>query len=201
MRAEVRRDVGTVPRPVDAWTGWPVYWGAIWVGTLAALAVTLIVGLGAIALGAHQLGPAGRIVTWNQFGIGALIFSVVGAFFAFVVGGWVTTKIAGIMRRETGMLHGAIVWLLAVPFLVAFAALGAGEFFGWWGGLAGTPVWVTPSTVAADPNAAAIARNSALGAITALLLGLVGAVIGGWMASGERMWFSQDVRVEDRRAA
>ena len=33
-------------------------------------------------------------------------------------------------------------------------------------------------------------RNSALGAITALLLGLVGCVIGGWMASGEPMNFS-----------
>jgi hypothetical protein len=31
------------------------------------------------------------------------------------------------------------------------------------------------------------AQNSALGAVTALLLGLVGSVIGGWMASGEPM--------------
>lgn len=33
-------------------------------------------------------------------------------------------------------------------------------------------------------------RNSALGAVTALLLGLVGSVIGGWMASGEPMNFT-----------
>ena len=37
------------------------------------------------------------------------------------------------------------------------------------------------------PNAAVMARNSALGAVTALLLGLMGAVLGGWMASGEPM--------------
>ena len=30
-------------------------------------------------------------------------------------------------------------------------------------------------------------RNSALGALTALLIGLIGSVIGGWMASGEPM--------------
>ena len=35
-------------------------------------------------------------------------------------------------------------------------------------------------------------RNAALGAVTALLLGLVGSVIGGWMASGEPMTFSYD---------
>jgi hypothetical protein len=33
-------------------------------------------------------------------------------------------------------------------------------------------------------------RNGALGALTALLLGLVGSVIGGWMASGEPMTFT-----------
>jgi len=35
-----------------------------------------------------------------------------------------------------------------------------------------------------------VTRNSALGALTALLLGLVGSVIGGWMASGEPMTFT-----------
>jgi uncharacterized membrane protein YeaQ/YmgE (transglycosylase-associated protein family) len=34
-----------------------------------------------------------------------------------------------------------------------------------------------------------VTRNSALGAITALLLGLLGSVIGGWLASGEPMNF------------
>src|SRR5437870_7841576 len=148
MRSEIRRDVGTVPRAVEVWTGWPAYWGAIWVGALAALAVALIVGLAAIALGAHELGPAGQIVTWHQFGIGALIFSVVGSFFAFVVGGWVATRIAGIFRAETGMLHGAIVWLIALQIILAFAELGAGHLLGgWFGGLAGTPVWATPTAV------------------------------------------------------
>jgi hypothetical protein len=48
-------------------------------------------------------------------------------------------------------------------------------------------VWVTPNVVAADPAAATAARNAALGTVTALLIGLMGAVIGGWMASGEPM--------------
>ena len=33
----------------------------------------------------------------------------------------------------------------------------------------------------------ALTRLAALGAVTALLIGLVGSVIGGWMASGEPM--------------
>src|SRR5437016_1671706 len=60
----------------------------------------------------------------------------------------------------------------------------------WVGGLAGTRFWVNPASVATDPNAAVVAQNHALGAVAALLLGLIGAVIGGWMSSGEPMNFT-----------
>jgi hypothetical protein len=167
---------------------WPINWSAIWVGALTALAVALIISLVGAALGAHQLGPPGKIARWSDIGVGALVFSILGAFFSFVAGGWVAGKINGFRRAETDMLHGAIVWLVAVPLLVVFAALGAGLLFnGWFGGLAGVPVWVTPSAVAADPAAAAAARNAALLSVTALLIGLVGSALGGWLASGEPM--------------
>src|SRR5919202_4318095 len=188
-------DDGTVvhhPSGASADRYWPINWSSIWVGALSALAVALIFGLAAIAVGAHQVGPAANKPTTGALGLATLIFSVFGAFTAFVVGGWVAGKINGYRHAETDMLHGAIVWLVAVPVLVALAAFGAGNFFGtWFGGLAGTPVFVTPaSNVGADPNAAASARNAALGAVTGLLIGLVGGVIGGWMASGEPMTLS-----------
>jgi hypothetical protein len=191
MAAPISDDVTVVHHPsgYSSGTYWPINWSSIWVGVLSALAVALIFGLAGIAVGAHQVGPAGKAPTTGALGLAALIFSVFGAFVAFVVGGWVAGKINGYRRAETDMLHGAIVWLVAVPVLVALAALGAGSFFGtWFGGLAGTPVFVTPSSnVAADPNAATAARNAALGAVTGLLIGLVGSVIGGWLASGEPM--------------
>ena len=167
---------------------WLINWSAIWVGALTALAVALIVGLAGAALGAHQLGPAGKIAKWSDIGFAALVLAVLGAFFSFVAGGWVAGKINGFHRAETDMLHGAIVWLLAVPLLIILAALGAGPLFnGWFAGLAGVPVWVTPNAVAADPEAAVAARNTALLAVTALLIGLIGSVLGGWLASGEPM--------------
>jgi hypothetical protein len=190
-------------------TYWPVNWTSIWVGALSALVTALIFGLTAIAVGAHKLGPGGGGPTTTTLGLAGLIFSVFGGFISFVVGGWVAGKINGYRRAETDMLHGAIVWLIAVPILLGLAAIGAGGFFGtWFGGLAGTPVFVSPTgNVGADPNAAAAARNAALGALTALLLGLVGSVIGGWMASGEPMTFThyrtrtRTVHERDRMAA
>jgi hypothetical protein len=201
----------------DAWTAWPVSWTAVWVGTLSALAVALIIGLFGIAVGAHQVSVGDRF--FDSHHPWPMIIAVVGAFFSGVVGGWVAVKVAGILRSEPAMLHGAIVWLLTVPMFLLTAGLGAGSFFGWSGGLGGgAPGWyVAPAPTAESVGplskhatkeeqdayaegqqtgnfakyeklaAARAARNSALGAVTALLLGLVGSVLGGWMASGEPM--------------
>src|SRR3954464_4283747 len=183
------------------WVHWPVNWTAVWVGALAALAVALIIGLAGVSLGMHVIGTEGRVVDWSKFKIGALIFSVLGAFLAFVAGGWIAARGAGIRHSEPAMLHGAITWLVAVPLLVAMGAMGAGHYFGgWYGGLAGQPGWVAAPTdnKAIGPSAsedvkrqaeenAKVARNSALGAVTALLLSLIGAVVGGWWGSGEPM--------------
>jgi hypothetical protein len=222
-------EVQTRERMVEAeiqyerWVHWPVNWSAIWVGSLAAFAVVVLFGLIGLALGAHVLGPENRVVDWKKFGLWTLVFCVFGAFLSFVVGGWSAGRIAGIRRSEPAMLHGAIVWLVATPILIALAGLGAGRFLGgWMGGLAGTPAWApaaqapfarpdpldvtaTPQDRAAYQTALAeyrqkvqqwerdtpkVVRNNALGTVTALLLGLVGSVIGGWMASGEPMTFT-----------
>jgi hypothetical protein len=168
-------------------TAWPVSWSAIWVGALAALAVGLVIGLIGTAVGAHEVS---RYVDWKKVRFTGLVFSVGGAFFAFVVGGWAAARIAGIQRSETAMLHGASVWLVALPILVVFAAVGgSGQAGGWYGGLSGVPVWATVP-LPADPQVAKAIRNTALATAIALLIGLVGSVIGGWLASGEPMTFT-----------
>jgi uncharacterized membrane protein YeaQ/YmgE (transglycosylase-associated protein family) len=175
------------PRGVPRWetVSWPVNWSAVWVGALAALAVGLVFGLIGTAIGAYQ---EAHIVSWRKFHMWTLVLSVCGAFFAFAVGGWAAGKILGARHAETSILHGAIAWLVTVPILLVLASLGAANYFGvWYAGLAGTPVWVSPAVVADPQVALIIARNGALGALTALLLGLVGSAVGGWMASGEPM--------------
>jgi hypothetical protein len=179
------------------WMAWPVAWSAVWVGTLTALAVGLIIGLLGFAIGANEVAD---YVDWKKLRLIGLVFSVGGAFFAFVAGGWAAARVAGIRRSEPAMLHGAIVWLLAVPLLLLLAAVGGlGHFGGWYGGLAGTPSWVAAAGTP-DPDLATATRNNALASAVALLLGLIGGVIGGWMASGEPMTFTH-YRSRDRLAA
>ena len=171
----------------SAWRAWPVAWSAVWVGALAALALGLIIGLTGFAIGAHEMST--RIVNWKAVRLVSVIFSIAGAFFSFVLGGWAAARVAGIRRAEPAMLHGVIAFLVALPMLLALAAFGAtAHYGGWYAGLAGTPAWVsTAVAAAANADAAAAARNAALTSVTALLLGLVGSVLGGWMASGEPM--------------
>jgi hypothetical protein len=197
----------------EAWKQWPVNWTAVWIGALTAVAIVVLFGLVGVALGSHLVNTDLRVADLKTVKIGALAAGVFAAFLAFVAGGWVAGKIAGILHAEPAMLHGAIVWLLALPMLIALTAVGSASLTGgWYAGLISTHAVDVSKLIsqnqAAAPTAAETTsrpvpgegrfqgleeqaakanRNSALGAITALLLGLMGSVLGGWMASGEPM--------------
>jgi hypothetical protein len=168
------------------WRAWPVAWSSVWVGTLAALAVGLLIGLIGYAVGAHEVASP-RPTDAGKLRIIAVAFNIAGAFFAFVIGGWIAVRIAGIQRAEPAMLHGGIVWLVGVSLLVALAGVGATTYFGsWYGGLA-APMATRGLPVPLDPEVARVMRNAAFGTVVGLLVGLIGGVLGAWMASGEPM--------------
>ena len=134
------------------WVIWPVSWSAIWVGALTALAIGLLIGLVGLALGANE---AAQYLDWKKLHLIGLVFSVGGAFFGYVAGGWAAARIAGRVRSEPAILHGAIVWLVTIPMLLVLGAMGAaGHVGGWYGGLAAiaqgarrcpTRTWRSPS--------------------------------------------------------
>lgn len=177
------RDEDLYSRP-ETWVAWSINWGAIWVGALAALSAALIFGLLGTALGATSLE---KISSWHTISMIDVSVIVCAAFFSFVIGGWVAGKITGARHSEPTILHAAIAWLVATPILVTMLAAGAGTAFdGWYGGLIASPI----GAAVAAPASPDIVRNTAMAAITSLLLGLIGSVIGGWMASGEPMTFT-----------
>jgi hypothetical protein len=168
------------------WRAWPVAWSSVWVGALSALVVGLIIGLIGYAVGAHEVASP-RPTDAHELRMIAVAFNIAGAFFAFVIGGWVAARIAGMQRAEPAMLHGAIVWLLGVSLLVGLAGMGATTYFGsWYGGLA-APAATRMAVPPMDPELARVMRNAAFGTVMGLLIGLIGSVLGGWMASGEPM--------------
>ena len=165
---------------------WPVNWSAAWVGALTSLAVSVILGLVATIIGASTAHP---LASFHTVAIISLIAVVVAGFFAFAAGGWAAGKIAGFSHSEPSILHAAVSWLIALPLILLALAAGAGQAFGgWYGGLVGASPLVAAATTAT--NAPDVARNSALAALTSILIALIGAVIGGWLASGEPMNFT-----------
>jgi len=199
---------------------WRVDWSAVFVGALSALAVITLLGLVGAAIGASYMNSSERLVDVKKISLAVIVFSVCTAFFAFVVAGWVAGKIAGFRYSEPSMLHGAVAWLIAVPLLGAMVSVGiAGFGGGWYGGLvtahgsdklpferpADLSANATEQQRTAHEKALAdfqdkraqweadtpkVVRNTALCTITSMLLSLIGAVVGGWMACGEPMTFT-----------
>lgn len=179
----MQTDYELYSRP-ETWVAWAVNWSAVWVGALAALTAALIFGLIGTAAGATSVGKFSSFTTISRIEVAIVICS---AFFAFVIGGWAAGKITGAKHSERTILHAAIGWLVATPLLVVLLAAGAGNAFGgWYGGLVVSPF----GAAAATPPAPDVVRATALAALTSLLVGLIGSVIGGWMASGEPMTFT-----------
>jgi hypothetical protein len=68
---------------------------------------------------------------------------------------------------------------------------------GWYGALSTIAAGATPLS---DAEVATAVRNNALATAVAPLIGLIGAVLGGWMGSGEPVTFTHH-RTRDRVAA
>src|SRR5437016_14542944 len=89
----------------SGWRPWPVVWSAVILGALSALAVGLVIGLIGFAVGAHEVSKA---ATWKNVRLITLIFNIGGAFFAFVVRGWVAARYAGFRPAEPAVLARGI---------------------------------------------------------------------------------------------
>ena len=172
--------------PVEAPAAWPVRWHAIWVGGLVALTAAAVLGLVASAIG--DADASAHLTSWATFTHGALIYSIFSSLLAFFLGGFIAAKVAGVTRFEPAILHGALTWLVVFPVLLLLGAVGAGHFFGNFAtGLIGPPAWIVPAAgnVTVDPVAAYATKNIATAALFTILLGLLGGMLGGWLASDE----------------
>lgn len=114
------------PAPANVGSRWDrVRWGPIWAGAIVALPVFLVLQALFFALG------------WLDLGLGstgsstaASIISGILALVAFFVGG-LTAGASTVWRStEDGLLHGVLVWALAITGIFIFALLGGGALLG-----------------------------------------------------------------------
>jgi hypothetical protein len=159
-----------------------ICWSAVIVGSLAALATGLVFGLVRVAVAGRALGPALRVGVTLPASVPVLY--VLGAFLSFFLGGWIAGRLSGMRRARATALHGFVVWLVTLPILALMAPLGAAHYFGWYGASPLASAWMPSEPLFIDAGSWQLAHVGALNSLKTLSLGLVGGVIGGWMASG-----------------
>ena len=163
-----------------------VRWGAIWAGLITAIATFLLLTTAAVAIGAVAV-DAGADAETGSMASG--IASAVIALLAFLAGGFVAGRTAGVIGRGYGALNGFLVWALGIVIILALAAMGLGSLFGASGDLfAQYQQMGSPQPEGVDQSAIVDGiRNGSIGAFVAMLLPAIAATVGGLLGSRDQV--------------
>lgn len=157
-----------------------ISWGPLWAGFVITLATYFVLQLALIAVGLVDLPVEGGSDGW---------WSAAAGLVAFFVGGLIAGATAAWRGVGDGMLHGFILWGLALAGLLALAALGSGLALG---SLDTTRVFDDLSANLDAPSAGD-AQDAAGWSLLGVAVAAAAAVIGG--AVGGALWH------RDRRGA
>lgn len=110
-------------------TGFRLSWGAIFAGFVIATALQMTLSLAGVAVGLAAFDP-GQGDSAGSLGIGVAIWFALTAIVSLFVGGLTTGRLAGVLTRGDGRLHGIVVWALSTLLAVYFASIGMGRVLG-----------------------------------------------------------------------
>jgi hypothetical protein len=102
----------------------PISWGAILAGVVFVLAISWLLYLLGVALGLTVVGPAEMPEAGEELGWSAAIWILVTSLIAFFLGGLFAARIAGIIDKTEGMLHGLAVWGLSTLLALLLGTAG-----------------------------------------------------------------------------
>ncbi|MBI5492661.1 MAG: hypothetical protein HY893_06995 [Deltaproteobacteria bacterium] len=168
----------TVGEGIESIVNYRISWGAIFAGTVVALVVQ--VGLSLLGMGIRAIQPAAG-------GIGAIagVWLLLSSIISLFVGGWVATRMSGVLLPVEGILHGLVIWGLStlVTFYLMTSAFGSliSSAAGALGmGFTAMRMPTGPEVTGAISEVARTLPNAALWGFIGLLLGAIGAAFGGW---------------------
>jgi hypothetical protein len=180
----------------------PITWGPIWAGVVTAFGLFILFSLLALAAGMALIEFNGPRGVGQDVPVDLVASIVTGLFLvaAFFAGGFVASWSAGLVEEGRGILHGFLVWALAMVLLLVFAAFGAGQLFG----AAGEIFAFTPGQFDIDVDRQQLteaAQAAAWQSLFAIFLALVAAVLGGFVGTMEqvsRRWDDYTARYRRR---
>jgi len=187
-------DAAEPSKPLDR-----VRWGAIIAGLATALSTLVLLSVLGLAVGLTTYETGDQL---RNFGMGAGIWGAVSTLIAFLLGGWIAARSAGVRGRSNALLNGAMVWAIAIPLIMYLLGSGIGSMVNMATDAAAASVpALTQGANGTDVNAAANAAQTqaqqvdpatindaaqnagkaAWGTLGALLLGLIAAAVGGML--------------------
>ena len=85
-------------------------WSAIFAGTVVALITDITLVLLGAGIGLSSIGASPTAGTLQGVGTGAMMWAAITGIVAMFIGGWVTSRFAGMQRAFDGALHGLVTW-------------------------------------------------------------------------------------------
>lgn len=140
-------------------TGFRLSWGAIVAGFVVATAIQMVLSTLGAAIGLVAFDP-GTGDSAMELGIGVLIWFAVTAVLTMWIGGMTTGRLAGVLTRGDGMLHGVVMWSLSLLLAIYFASAGLGRVIG---GAADLLTRATASVAGAAAGAVGQVGSAAVG--------------------------------------
>jgi hypothetical protein len=84
-------------------------WGALFGGVAVSLGVWMLLYVFGLAIGLTSIDP-NNPSSLKGAGIGTGIWALIAPLIALFIGGMVTSRVAGLIDRTSGGIHGAVLW-------------------------------------------------------------------------------------------
>lgn len=114
-------------QPVIERTGFRLSWGAVIAGMVIATVVHVVLTLLGLTIGLGVWDSGDPV---RDLGIGAGIWLLASAIIALFIGGLTTGRLAGVLTRGDGMLHGMLMWGLSTLLALWLVGSGVGALVG-----------------------------------------------------------------------
>ena len=103
--------------------GMKVSWGGIWGGALVGMGLLFLLTALGLALGVSAVDTETEP---GNLGMGAAVWAAISLLLSLYVGGMVSTRIAAIFDKTTGLFEGTLVWVVSLLMIVYLAGSGIG---------------------------------------------------------------------------
>jgi len=102
-----------------------ISWGAIFAGTVSALAIATMLNLLGMGIGFSSIDPLNEVHPLAGLGTGTLIWWGLSNLIALFIGGYIAGRVSGYPSKQDGSIHGFLGWALyaLVSFLLLAGAV------------------------------------------------------------------------------